>query len=145
MGAQPSWRPPRAPTRAKALRPNDLPFRAGEGPRRIHPDRARARSGGAATIDAAARLLSVSDVEIAQSLKNDTDRFGAEVRSGAAVVTLGEVARLLPRRLACAALLEELRERVLRELTAPGLEVIDATRHGIALAHIDALRVLLVA
>lgn len=141
----PSWRPAPAPPRAKTLRRSELPFRGGEGPRRLHPERRLARESGAKVLDMFARELSISDAQIAESFKNESDRFGAEVRSGAAVITAGEEAGLLPARLFFAANLERLHAVVTRELAQDDIGAADALRLGLALGHINLLRALLVA
>lgn len=145
MRTAPSWRPPPAPPRAKVLRRGELPFRAGEGPRRLHPVRADARRYGASTVDRFARELDVSDSEIAEAFKNLADCFGAEVRSGAAVVTGGEIVKLLPHKLACAVLCEWLHDVIITKLACDDISADDALRHKLALTNIHALRVLLVA
>ena len=142
---RPSYRPPPAPLRAKSLRQQDLPLRAGDGPRHTRPIRGNARRHGATVTDVWARKLAVTDAEIAQAFENFADRFGAEVRSGTAVVTAGEVARLFPSRLAFAVLIELVCDRIAIELARSHVDPIVAGRYGLALAHLSGARVLLVA
>ena len=144
-GLRPSWRPSPSAPRAKSLRHCDLPFRAGDGARRLHPIRGAARSHGARATDSWARKLDVSDSDIADAFKNEADRFGAEVRAGTAVVTVGEAIGLFPIRLACAVPLDLVCDRIVGALAKPEIGAVDSSRYSTALFHLRAALALLAA
>lgn len=117
--------PPPAPS---VLRPRALPlsasrtaaaFRAGEGPRRLAPARAEARSVGAAALQAASTTASAG--EVASWFGARADRTGAELLSGKAVVTAGELAMLPPFDVASGAMLSLLVRRLDLELARTDL------------------------
>ncbi len=126
VALRPSTPPEAPPLRAKSL-----------GKLR-HPGRLDARRRGVEALYRASRHL--SDSKLGAELGGTDD--GAQVRTGAVVLTPHEVALLLPLDVAADVLADALRERVVRELSA---DVIDANlelRLKLVLTHLDALAAL---
>lgn len=137
---------PGASARAKALGRSPLdqrpPLRGG-GARRIGAARAAARAVWGSHLAERLGECGLSNREIAQALENASERFGAEVRAGAAPVTPGEVALLLPIQAGVLAMLDAARDRVLRELLDETVVGERRMSLRLALTHFDALAVLL--
>lgn len=136
--------PPSSAPRAKALGrlPIDKPLRGGNV-RHLGTARAAARQAWAGHLSERLGAAGVSNREIAQAFENSSERFGAEVRAGAAPVTPGEVVQLLPFPTGALALLDVVRARVLGELVSLELPESRQARLRLVLTHIDAIAVLL--
>ncbi len=129
--AAPSWPPlPARPVTSvqPALRAKSL------GKLRL-PARQAAREFGAAALESAAAKS--SNGELGRHLGGDM--AGAQARTGALVLTVGEVAFLLPLDVAFGHLAECLRERVARESTSGAGTPEDTVRFRMALMHLDSL------
>lgn len=139
--------PPPAP--ASAPRARALPlsasrtaaaFRAGDLPRGISPARHEARTVGATALQAAASTSSAG--EVAGWFGSVNDRTGAELLSGKAVVSAGELAMLPPVAVASAAMLDLLATRLHAELSRTDLPEEIRVLVGIQLQHVAAARAL---
>lgn len=150
MGAALPSTPPPAP-RAKALplqaalgRGAVRPLRAGQS-RAVKPQRVAARTRELEILERV--LAHMSESEIAKALGNEgKDDFGARVKSGSVVLSVGEFALLLRFGVSVGGIVELLRERVIREIAASGLDSRDPylTNLRLMIPHLDAIAVLLV-
>lgn len=127
---------------AVALRPSTPPdappLRAKSLGKLRHPGRLAARTLGVAATYRASRHL--SDSRLGAELGGAND--GAQVRTGALVLTTHEAALLLPLDVAHELLADALRERVVRELSKDELNANDELRLRLVLTHLDALAAL---
>lgn len=136
--------PPAAalPLRAKAIArpklPAVAPLRAGAAPRRLGEARARAREAWGAHLAERLVAAGLSNSDVAHALDNRSERFGAEVRSGAAPITPGEVALLLPLDVGALALVDVVRDTILREVVEETTPEDRRSFLRIALTHLDA-------
>lgn len=143
----------RAPLPADTIRPKHLrpvpqeqedPLRAGSRPRNLSEARTGARNIELPILQRA--LKAISNQQISDALGATGDRVGALIRNGAAPLTSGELALLLPSLPAVGRCFMELLElRVQREIDSSGLRSNDPILTNLRLAqtHIAALRVLL--
>lgn len=136
--------PPVAVPRARALplsaSRTAAAFRAGDLPRGISPARHEARSAGASALQAAASTSSAG--EVAGWFGSVNDRTGAELLSGKAVVTAGELAMLPPVGVASVAMLDLLARRLTAELSRDDLPEEIRVLVGLQLQHVAAARAL---
>ena len=103
------------------------------------PERQMAREFGAVAFEAAA--ANASNAELGRNIGGE--HAGAQARTGALVLTLGEVALLMPVDVAFAAVAEALRERIVRESVDAEASDEDRVRYRMALMHLDSLGALL--
>lgn len=114
-----------------ALRAGAMPFRV------VSPLRRLAREED--VISFATAVAPFSDRVLAEHLGLSTDRQAAQARVGALPLVAGEIARNLPLDAGFQHLLTLMRQRVVRELGAEGLDGGDAVRLRVGLSNIDTL------